>query len=574
MKDIRGEDMKFQDYVYTRPEMDKLEASFAEQITKIQEAKSAKEQIDAVNKINVLRKDFETMAVLCSIRNSIDTKDAFYEQEQNFFDEVSPVYSGLENQLAKAIYFSEFKDELIEEYGSHLFNLIETKLKTFDPAIIEDLQLENKLSTEYQRLSASAQIEFDGKILNLSQMTPYAQSKDRDVRRRAEAAVAGFFTENEEKFDEIYDKLVKTRVKIAEKLGFESFIALAYARLNRTDYDADMVANYRKQVYEDVVPFVSDLMKDKAQRLGIKEEDLKSYDLNLQFLSGNATPKKDRAGLVNVAKKMYHEMSKETDVFFQYMTNNELLDLDAKPGKAGGGYCTFIANYKSPFIFANFNGTSGDVDVLTHEAGHAFQIFSCREFDIMEYLWPTLEACEIHSMSMEFFAWPWMDGFFEEDTDKYLYSHLAGAVSFLPYGVAVDEFQHLVFENPNLTPAERKAAWREIEKKYLPFKVYENDFLNRGGFFYRQGHIFGVPFYYIDYTLAQVCAFQYWARDRANHEEAWNSYVKLCQEGGSKSFLGLIEVAGLNNPFESGTVKEAIAPIKKFLAEFDQSKLQ
>lgn len=566
--------MKFQDYVYKRPDMDRLTEDFKKLIEKIHTAKSANEQIAAVDEINKERKAFETMAVLCSVRNSINTKDAFYEAEQNFFDEVSPIYSGLENELAKALFSSKFKSELVEVYGQHLFNLIETRLKTFDPAIIEDLQLENKLSTEYQRLSASAQIEFDGKVLNLSQMGPYAQSKDREVRRAAEAAVAGFFTENEDKYDEIYDKLVKTRVKIAKKLGFDSFIELAYARLSRTDYDKNMVANYRKQVYQEVVPYVKELMKDKAKRLGIKEEDLKSYDLALQFLTGNATPKKDRQGLVNVAKNMYQEMSKETDVFFQYMTNNELLDLDTKPGKAGGGYCTFIPDYKSPFIFANFNGTSHDVDVLTHEAGHAFQIFSCRDFDVPDYMWPTLEACEIHSMSMEFFAWPWIDGFFEEDTDKYLYSHLGGAVSFLPYGVAVDEFQHRVFENPEMTPAERKKVYREIEKKYLPYKVYENDFLERGGFFYRQGHIFGSPFYYIDYTLAQVCAFQYWNRDQQNHEKAWESYVKLCQTGGSKSFLGLIEVAELNNPFVDGTVKQAIAPIKKFLSEFDQEKLK
>ena len=296
-------------------------------------------------------------------------------------------------------------------------------------------------------------------------------------------------------------------------------------------------------------------------------------DEKLEYLSGNATPKGSPEEIVATGRQMYKEMSPETHAFFEMMVENDLMDLVSKKGKAGGGYCTYLNSYKMPFIFSNFNGTSGDVDVLTHEAGHAFQVYSSGHFEIPEYYWPSSESAEIHSMSMEFFAWPWMNQFFKEDTDKYKFSHLTSALLFIPYGVTVDEFQHYVYENPSATPAERKTKWREIEKKYLPHRDYGDDaFLEKGGFWFRQGHIFEVPFYYIDYTLAQVCAMEFWAKSRSNRDGAWADYLRLCQAGGSQSFLGLVDLAGLHNPFKEGTIKHILKPVSEWLATVDDSK--
>ena len=256
------------------------------------------------------------------------------------------------------------------------------------------------------------------------------------------------------------------------------------------------------------------------------------------------------------------------------MLQNELMDLISKKGKAGGGYCTYISKYKSPFIFSNFNGTSGDVDVLTHEAGHAFQAYCSRHYEVPEYTFPTYEAAEIHSMSMEFLAWPWMELFFKEDELKYKFSHLASAIIFIPYGVTVDEFQHFVYENPEASPIERKNKWREIEKKYIPSREYEdNDFLNRGGFWFKQSHIFSVPFYYIDYTLAQICALQFWHKSNENREGAWKDYVNLCKNGGSKSFLELVKEANLRNPFEKGTIEKTMEPVKVWLDSVEDTDM-
>ena len=264
--------------------------------------------------------------------------------------------------------------------------------------------------------------------------------------------------------------------------------------------------------------------------------------------------------------RMYDELSPETKEFFDMMVEKDLLDLVNKDGKQGGGYCTYINDYKVPFIFSNFNGTSGDIDVLTHEVGHAFQVYKSRHIEIPELAFPTYESCEIHSMSMEFFCWPWMDLFFKEDVDKYKYSHLAGAITFIPYGVLVDEYQHFVYDNPTATKEERKAEWRRLEKQYLPHKDYEGcDFLERGGWWHQQGHVFGNPFYYIDYTLAQICALQFWKRMNNNDEKAWTDYLALCDVGGSKSFVELVKVGNLKSPFEDGCVGSVIADIKAWL---------
>lgn len=564
--------MKFNEYKYERPDMEAFKKQFQDVLTQFTQADSFEAQDRAMGEINCLRNHFESMQTLAEIRHSIDTTDEFYETEQNYFDENGPIYQGLVTDFYKALVNAAFRKELEEKWGSQLFNIAELRLKTFSPEIIEDLQQENKLSTEYTKLMASAKIEFDGKELNLSQLGPYQLSTDRDVRRKAYAAKYGFMEENEEKLDDIYDQLVKVRTTIARKLGYKNFVELGYARMMRTDYNADMVKKFRDQVKEYLVPVASKLKEKQRRRLGI--DSIKHYDDKFSFKTGNAKPKGDSDWILENGKRMYQEMSPETHEFFTFMTENGLMDLVAKKGKAGGGYCTYISEYQAPFIFSNFNGTAGDIDVLTHEVGHAFQAYSSRHLEVPEYAFPTYEAAEIHSMSMEFFAWPWMDLFFKEDADKYRFGHLSEAILFIPYGVAVDEFQHFVYEHPDATPAERKAAWREIEKKYLPHLDYsENDYLERGGYWHQQGHIFGAPFYYIDYTLAQICALSFWKKMHENREAAWNDYLALCREGGSRSFTELIRIAHLRSPFEEGCVEEVIGDAESYLDAVDDTRL-
>ena len=564
--------MNFNDYKYERIDIDAVKKQFEELIDSFKKADNAEKQYEIMDKVINLRNYIDTMTTLVSIRHSINTADDFYDKENDYCDEISPLLYGFTTDFYEALVTSKFRKELEDKYGKFLFDQAECSLKTFSEEVIPQLQEENKLSSKYDKLIASAKIPFDGEERTLSQMVPYTQSKDRNIRKDAAKKVAEFFSANKHEFDEIYDKLVKVRTEIAHKLGFKNYVELAYARLRRLDYNAQDVAGYRKQVLENIVPLHSELRERQAKRLGI--DKLKFYDEPIKFNSGNADPHGDPEWILNHGKTMYRELSKETDEFFTFMTENNLLDLLSKKGKNSGGYCTYIPDYKSPFIFANFNGTAHDVDVLTHEAGHAFQVYESRGYEVPEYLWPSYEACEIHSMSMEFLTWPWMGLYFENDEDKYKFIHLSEALLFIPYGVTVDEFQHWVYENPEATPEERRNKWLETEKKYLPTRDYgEIDELKEGIFWFRQGHIFGTPFYYIDYTLAQVCAFQFWIKSRENREKAWEEYLNLCRLGGSKPFFELMKAANLKNPFNEGTIASVIPKIREFLDSIDDMKM-
>lgn len=556
--------MKFSEFTYQRPDIKEVETQFESLLNEFDSANDTAELDKVMTSISNLRNEFHSMGALAHARHTIDTSDQFYKAEQNYFDEVNPLFEKLINKFYKLLINTPHKQSLEQKWGSQLFVLAELSIKVFKPEVIEDLQAENKLATEYTNLIASAKIMFEGEERTLSQMVPFITSSERDVRIRASAAKYDFFIAHESELDGIYGKLVKVRTKIARDLGYDNFVQLGYDRMMRSDYNAEMVANFRRQVKEHIVPVATGLRRRQAARLGLDE--LKYYDEGLTFTDGNAKPKGNPEWIIDNGRKMYSELSSETKEFFSFMMDNELMDLVSKKNKAGGGYCTYIGTHKSPFIFSNFNGTSGDIDVLTHEAGHAFQVYSSRDYIIPEYNWPTYEACEIHSMSMEFFTWPWMELFFKEDTTKYKFSHLNNSLLFIPYAVTVDEFQHFVYENPEATPEERKTAWRNIERNYLPYRDYaDNEFLERGGFWHQQGHIFGSPFYYIDYALAQICAFQFWKKSIEEREMAWNDYLRLCKAGGSQSFVRLVELANLISPFDGECVKSVIGTIESWL---------
>ncbi|PLS17263.1 M3 family oligoendopeptidase [Bacillus sp. M6-12] len=564
--------MKSKNYPYQRPDLDEIAARISDALQEFNQSSTAKAQGEAIKEINGIRNHVETMMQICIIRHTGDTANEFYKKEQDYWDEAAPLFAGMVTDYYKTLLASGFRSELEQLFGAHLFALAETKLKTFSADVIEDLQQENKLVSEYTQLEASSNIFFDGKERTISQIYPYTLSADRNIRKEASEARFSFYQEHKEQLDDIYDKLVKIRTVIARKLGFENFTELAYARLGRTDYGAEMVASFRQQVKEHAVPLATRLKKRQQVRLGLDE--LKYFDDEIMFSSGNPVPKGSSEWIVEQGKKMYQELSAETGEFIQHMLDRELMDLTAKAGKAGGGYCTYLPEFQSPFIFANFNGSADDIRVLTHEAGHAFQVYQSRNLGQPEYYWPTYEASEIHSMSMEYLTWPWMENFFKEEADKYLFAHLNRSVFFLPYGCAVDEFQHAVYENPDWSPSERKTAWKDIEKAYLPYLDFDgNEYLESGGYWQRQIHIYTDPFYFIDYALAQICAMQFWKRSREDQENAWRDYMLLCKLGGSKSFTELMKLVNLDSPFEEGSIASVLREVDGWLEAVEDNKI-
>ncbi len=563
---------RFEEIAYERPDMAQLEQDFNEAIAEFEQAVNVDAQLQAMEQINALRRGFDTASTLVSIRHTVDTRDAYYEAEQDFFDMNAPVVEGFINRYYRALINTSFREQLEQRTGKQLFDLATLQINTFSPEVLEDMQRENELTSEYTKLMSAAKVVFDGEERTLPQLQPFMINKDRTVRKRATEAFFGYLSDNHQQVDRIYDDLVKVRTKTAQKLGYKNYVELAYARLSRTEYNAQAVKGYRELILKHVVPLVSRLRQRQKERLGI--DRMRIYDEGFKFNSGNAKPKGDPDWIINHGENMYSELSAETKEFFDFMLQYNLMDLVAKKGKAPGGYCTMLSDYQAPFIYSNFNGTSDDIDVLTHEAGHAFQVYMSRAFTVPEYRWPTYEACEIHSMSMEFFTWPWMEKFFESDVDKYKFGHISSALYFMPYGAAVDEFQHVMYENPDMAPEDRNRIWREIEKKYLPERDHDGiQFLEKGGFWQKQQHIFNSPFYYIDYTLAQVCALQYWLRSQQDREKAWADYVDLCKAGGSKPFLELVKLAGLRSPFDPQCMPDVMQQAEAWLNTVDDRKL-
>ena len=562
--------MKFSEYKYERPNYDIIKKSFLELVEKIKNSTNYEEQYKYIMELNKIRKHIETMSSIASIRNSINTADEFYEKETEYWDEHAPLYEELNSDFYKVLIDSKFKEEIKKDFSEQFYKICEYSLKAFSPEIIGDLQKENKFMSKYTKLLASAKIKFKGEELNLSGLYKYMLSDNREEREEASKAYYKYFEDNEERFDDIYDQLVKIRHNIAKKLGFDNFVELGYIRMDRTDYNPEMVVNLRKQILEFIVPLCNKLYEHQANRLNL--DKLTYIDENIEFIDGNANIKGDSKYIIENGIKMYNELSKETKEFFDFMLENELMDLETKHNKSAGGYCTYIPEYKAPFIFSNFNGTSEDMDVLTHEAGHAFQLYMSRYIEMQEINFPTLDSCEIHSMSMEFITYPWMDLFFKDDTNKYKFAHLCSAIKFLPYGVVVDEFQHIIYENPNMSKDERKKVWRELEKKYLPHRDYAGcEILEKGCWWFKQGHIFKDPFYYIDYVLAQICAFQFLKKMNENKEQGWKDYLRICEIGGTKSFLEIVKTGNLISPFEDKCIESIITNLEENISKFEEN---
>ncbi len=561
--------MKFSNMPYLRPNIEELKANLLNLKNKIKNAEPAADIIAAYKKVESLSVQYSTMGSLAYVRHTINTADEFYDAENDFFDTIGPEVTNAFQEITKEMVKSPFKTELENHYGELLFKNIEISLRCFSAEIIKLQSEENKLQSEYQKLIASAKVEWEGEEIPLPMLGKYKQSKDREIRKKAYLKDATFFESYRQELDTLYDKLVKIRNKQARILGYENFIQMGYDRLGRNCYGPGEVAAFRTEILENIVPVVTLLKEAQKKRIGVEEIHL--YDNEVMFKEGNVTPKGTAEELLAAAIKMYKEMSSETAEFISFMEENELYDLVSKPSKAPGGYCTEFAAFKAPFIFSNFNGTSGDVDVLTHEAGHAFAYYTAAKNGVMpDYASPTIEACEVHSMAMEFLTAPWHKNFFGEETNRYEYYHAADALNFIPYGCMVDEFQHIMYENENLTPAERNEVWLKLEAKYRPhLNISDLPFYSRGGGWQRQLHIYLYPLYYIDYCMAQTVAFQFFAESLKDYAAALNKYLAFVNGAGTKTFEGLVKGANMNLPYEKGCLKSTAKTIVNWLSEFN-----
>lgn len=555
----------FHDLIYTRPDLDALQADTQQIVDGLHAAASADDTIALVRQWNLMRTHVGTMNSLAEVKYTQNVTDEAAKSEKNFWDEQGPTMTEWNVQVTKAILASPHLDAVRSTFGPLFVTRLENGDKVFRPEIKDLMVEEAELCNRYNEITASAKIDVDGTVYNLSSVGALVISQDRGVRQRASAAMYGFLEANKDEIESIYDRLVKLRTEKAHRLGYKDYIDFRYIEFGRIDYDRNDVAVFRKAVVDHVVPLVGTFRRAQAKRLGV--DALRIYDEKLQFPDGNPIAKGDHDWIVERAHRMYTELSPETKEFFDLMLSGGLMDLKTRDNKATGGYCTSFAEFGLPFIFANFNQTTHDIEVLTHEAGHAFQAYRSRTYQQPEYRWPTAEACEIHSMGMEFLTWPWMESFFGEQIDKFRFYHLQGALLFLPYGCAVDHFQHWVYEHPDATPAERNAAWRSMEALYMPWRdASDIPYAAQGTAWQFQRHIFESPFYYIDYALAQTCALQYWKAAEEDRDKAFADYLRICDIGGSQPFLDIVRSGNLVSPFAPGCLEGIVKAADAWLS--------
>ena len=567
--------MKFSEMPYERPDLDAVKKQYSALTERLKAAGSYEEARAVFLEKEELDKHVQTLATLSHVRHSIDTRDAFYDAEAKCWNAAEPELQEYTQAWTRAMLNGAFRAQFAAQFGELMFVNAEIELKTFSPEIIPELQQENELAQEYEKLLASAQIPFEGGVYTISQMTPFKSDPDDARRLAAWKAEGQWYKDNQDKLDGIYDQLVHLRDTMGRKLGYEGYTTLGYYRMGRNCYTKEDVEQFRLAVQKYLVPVADGIYREQARRLG-KQYPMSFADNALEFRSGNPRPVGTPEQILEQGRKFYNELSTETSAFFNMMMDNELLDVLSTEGKEGGGYCTSIPDYGVPFIFANFNGTQGDVEVVTHEAGHAFAAYINRDRIPMSTVWPSMEGCEVHSMSMEFMAWPWSEGFFGKDARKFHYSHLASALTFIPYGTMVDHFQHIVYEHPELTPAQRHAEWKRLLGIYMPWQKLDGEipFYSEGEGWQRQHHIYSSPFYYIDYCLAQTVSLQIWALLQKDQKDAWAHYMAYARQGGSRTFTELLKNAGLESPFDEKCLRGVCETASKWLAGVDMTGIE
>lgn len=567
--------MKVSELKYQRLSIEEFTAEIKDIIHQVKHAASAQEVLEAREKYNALSIRLETAQALSYMRYSINTADEFYLAEKDYYDETGPQAQSLMQEYTRAMVQSPFRREL-EESGALLplmYRSFEVDLKSMAPCIIQEMVEENRLVSRYSQLMAGMEFEFRGEKLPRPMLMKYAKSPDRATRKEAYEVLGRTLQAHSGELDGIFDQLVKIRHRMAVRMGYKNFVELGYYRMGRLCYGPEEVKQFRENIRRDVVPVVARLRTEVAKTLGV--ETLMLYDYDLIFPQGDPAPKGGREEIFAAAKAMYHSMSEETGKFFDFMLDTEAFDVESRKNKWGGGYCTSFMAYHQPFILANFNGTSADVDVVTHEAGHAFADYTIADNKyVVELNVGGMETAETHSMSMEFFAWPYMEHFFGEDAKRYQFMHLLDSLSFLPYGTIVDDFQRQVYENPEWTPEERKAAWRKLEADFRPHLHFEGiPYLEEGTRWQYQMHIYETPFYYIDYCLAQTAALQFLLASRKDYDGAFARYVRFLSQGGEKVFTELLEEAGLRSPFEEGALKQVAQETETLLEELKKDVL-
>ena len=425
------------------------------------------------------------------------------------------------------------------------------------------LQTEDtKLGQEYAELCGAMMVEFDGEEKTMPQMGVYQQDSDRAIREAAWRGVTERRLQDREKIDGMFDTMVKNRNQTAINADFEDYRGYMFAVKHRFDYTPEDCIAFHSAVEQTCMPIVRKLAEERKAALGV--DTLRPWDLSVDpYGHPPLKPFENADELIEKTSKLFHRMDGELGEMFDTMRDGGYsLDLDSRKGKAPGGYQASRDRKRKPFIFMNAASLPRDLDTMVHEAGHAFHYMLCRHDDLVWYRGAPLEFAEVASMSMEMLSYPFLEEFYtSKETKRAIRKHLEGIVNFLPWCATIDAFQHWIYLNPDHTREERTGHWAELCKRFGSGVDWSGLEAEQEAEWHRQLHLFQVPFYYIEYGIAQLGALQMWLHYCNDPEGALASYKKGLALGSSKPLPELFENSGLKFDFTAqmvGTLMKAV----------------
>ena len=483
-----------------------------------------------------------------------------------FVENVQPKLSEYSDILNRRLVEHQALDELPERFGI-LVKGIKTDIAIFREENIPLSTQATKLVTEYNEICGAQMVEFDGEQKTFAQMAIYFENTDRKIREDAWKAVSERRFEDNERVSEIYDELIQIRHKMATNAGFEGFQQYMFASMHRFDYSIEDCLEFHESIETVCQPLRHRTDGERMRDLGI--DSLRPWDMGVDVKGRPPLqPFNDVQEMVDGCSRIFHNMSEELGNYFDQLDANDCLDLDSRKGKAPGGYQYYLQKSRLPFIFMNAAGTQRNIETMIHEAGHAFHSFYSGHLDLIHERDSPIEFAEVASMSMELLTHPHWEEFYDnKDADRARRKHLEDIISFMPWMATIDAFQHWVYANPNHSREERAEKWLELGERFGP-KVDMTGFEDiHKVSWQRQGHLFGVPFYYVEYGIAQLGALQMWKYHRRDTQDALDRYKAGLSLGYTRGLTELFQASGLELSFSESYVGELIGEIDEALAE-------
>lgn len=555
---------KFNEIKYARPDFETIQNNYDSYASRIENAKNFEEIVGVIEDERNLSSSYGQMSTIAFIRCYQDCSDEFY------LAEMQECQKGLElinrNAYNDALLVTSYAENINDKYGKMYLNEVKRDIILTEKGKDERIA-EAMLVSEYQNLKATLKFEFDGKSMSEGELIPHLSDANRDTRKKALIARYEGYLSHKDEFNSLLSKLIEARLNIAKACGFQSYLDYMNIEKGRTTYGEKELAAFTAQVKKDIVPLLDKIRDFKKKNLQLNE--IMEWDERMYFKDGNAKPAGDIKYLLENAGKMYYGLNDQLGKLYDLMIEFDNIDVYPSVNKISGmGFCTNLAIDKVPFIFANSNGTNSDVDVFTHEFGHAYQQYlSAVNQPLNEYVDMPNDIVEIPSKSMEQFAYKHAEVFFKDDADKYRKSHILGVIEEICSFCAIHEIETYLYNNPNASQQDRIDSHYRILKEFNP-NINSGDlekYHKEGAPMFTNMGVYMFPRYLISYALSDVCAIEFKSQLDDNEQEALENYTTFCSTGGSLPFDEILKKANLSKAYEVESVKKTAAYLKTIL---------